>query len=204
MVQRLSETTGIPSADFDAELANPVNLGLPAWAEGRTEGFLFPETYAFGADPTAAELLSQMTGQFVRVTNEMGFVAKAEALGVSAFDAVTVASIIEKETRDPVYGPDIAQVLYNRLRAGMALQLDSTVIYAVNSRAPSPPPTRQANPSPYNTYVHQGLPPGAISNPGKNSLNSAVNPTSGSYLYFVAVNPTTGRRNSRPPGRSTR
>ncbi|NLH70733.1 MAG: endolytic transglycosylase MltG [Brooklawnia sp.] len=193
VVQRLSEATGIPAADFEAELANPVNLGLPTWAEGRTEGFLFPETYAFGADPTAAGLLSQMTGQFVQVTDEIGFVAKAEALGVSPFDAVTVASIIEKETRDPDYGPDIAQVLYNRLRAGMALQLDSTVIYAVNSPGTiTTTDEERANESPYNTYVHQGLPPGAISNPGKNSLISAVNPTSGSYLYFVAVNPTTG------------
>ena len=75
----------------------------------------------------------------------------------------------------------------------MALQLDSTVIYAVNSPGTiTTTDEERANPSPYNTYVHQGLPPGAISNPGKNSLNSAVNPTSGSYLYFVAVNPTTG------------
>lgn len=193
VVQRLAEQTGLPAADFDAVLADPASLGLPAWANGATEGFLYPETYAYDASPTAFEIISQMPAQFNKVATELDFENKAAALGYSAFDAVTVASIIEKETRDPKYGPDIAQVLYNRLKTDMPLQLDSTVIYAVNSPGTvTTTDEERANPSPYNTYVHKGLPPGAISNPGYNSLNSAVNPTTGTYLYFVATNPLTG------------
>lgn len=193
VLQRLSEGTGIPVADFEAALADPAALNLPEWANGQVEGFLFPETYAYDATPTAVEILSQMPIQFTQVTAGIDFVAKAQALGYSPYEAVTVASIIEKETRDPTYGPDIAQVLYNRLRMDMPLQLDSTVIYAVNSPGTiTTTDEERANESPYNTYVHKGLPPGAISNPGLNSLTSAVNPSSGTYIYFVAVNPDTG------------
>lgn len=193
VVQVINEATGIPVADLEAALADPASLNLPQWANGATEGFLFPETYAFDANPTAVEILSQMTAQFTQVTNGIDFVGKAQALNLSPFDAVTVASIIEKETRDPAYGPDIAQVIYNRLRMDMALQMDSTVHFAANSSGTvTTTDEERNNPSPYNTYLHKGLPPGAISNPGLNSLNAAVNPTSGDYLFFVTVNPSTG------------
>lgn len=193
VLDRLVAGTGIPAEQFQAVLDNPAALGLPEWAGTATEGFLFPNTYEYDVTPTADEILVQMTGQFNVVAGELDFANRAAALGISPYDAVTVASIIEKETRDPKYGPDIAQVLYNRLRAGMKLQLDSTVIYAVNSPGTvTTTDEERANPSPYNTYVHEGLPPGAISNPGRNSLSSAVNPTTGDYLYFVATNPLDG------------
>ncbi|MGB3953725.1 MAG: endolytic transglycosylase MltG [Brooklawnia sp.] len=193
VVQRLAEATGIPVADFEAELADPVNLTLPGWAEGRTEGFLYPETYTFGAEPTAAEILTLMTSQFNTVTEALDFVTRAEELGMSPFDAVTIASIIERETRDPAYGPDVAQVIYNRLRADMELQMDSTVHYAndTSGQVTTTDEERGIN-SPYNTYRYKGLPPGAISNPGEWALSSAVNPSSGDYLYFVTVDVTTG------------
>ncbi|WP_341728752.1 endolytic transglycosylase MltG [Brooklawnia sp.] len=193
LTERLSEQTGIPVADFEAVLADPSQLKLPDWANGKPEGFLFPETYVYDTEPTAAEILAEMTSHFGTVADQIAFVNKANSIGVSPYDALIVASIIEKETRDPAYGPDIAQVLYNRLGQGMKLQLDSTVIYAVNSPGTiTTTDDERANPSPYNTYMHEGLPPGPISNPGKNALESAVNPTHGSYLYFVAVNPDTG------------
>lgn len=193
VLERIEAGTGIPIADLEAALADPAALGVPAWSNGASEGYLFPETYSFDDNPTAVEILSQMGNHFNQVATELDFVAKAEAQGLSPHDAVTLASIIEKETRDPIYGPDIAQVLYNRLRQGMKLQLDSTVIYAVNSPGTvTTTDEERANQSPYNTYVHEGLPPGAISNPGRNSLTSAVNPTTGDYLYFVATNPLTG------------
>ena len=167
VVQRLAEATGIPVADFEAELADPVNLTLPGWAEGRTEGFLYPETYTFGAEPTAAEILTLMTSQFNTVTEALDFVTRAEELGISPFDAVTIASIIERETRDPAYGPDVAQVIYNRLRADMELQMDSTVHYANDTSGQVTTTDEERGiDSPYNTYRYKGLPPGAISNPG--------------------------------------
>ncbi|NLA29330.1 MAG: endolytic transglycosylase MltG [Propionibacterium sp.] len=193
LIKRLSEQLGISTQDFQAVLDDPSQLKLPEWSNGKAEGFLFPETYVFDTQPSAAEALSEMTSQFNTVADQIDFVNKAEALGVDPYDALIVASIIEKETRDPAYGPDIAQVLYNRLADGMPLQLDSTVIYAVNSPGTiTTTDEERANPSPYNTYVHKGLPPGPISNPGTNSLNAAVNPTRGDYLYFVAVNPDSG------------
>lgn len=193
VLQRLNEATGIPLADLEAALADTANLNLPDWANGATEGFLFPETYAFDPNSTAQALLSQMPAHFTQVTNSIGFVASAQALGLSPFDAVTVASIIERETRDPAYGPDIAQVIYNRLRIDMRLQMDSTVHFAANSYGNvTTTDEERASQSPYNTYVHTGLPPGAISNPGQNSLNSAVHPTEGTYLFFVTVNPDSG------------
>lgn len=193
VVAQVSQATGIAQSDLDAALANPGQLGLPSYANGNPEGFLFPNTYAFSASPTAVEVLSKMTAEFGTIAQQIQLQQKAAALGISPYEAVIVASIIEKETTNPVYGPDIAQVIYNRLRTGMPLQLDSTVIYASNSSGTITTTNQErANPSPYNTYVHQGLPPGPISNPGQAALTSAVNPTQGSYLYFVAVNPDTG------------
>ncbi|MGI5951139.1 MAG: endolytic transglycosylase MltG [Brooklawnia sp.] len=193
VVEQLSTQTGIPVADFEAALADPAALGLPDWAEGATEGFLFPETYEHDATPTAEEILGQMVQQFNQVIAELDFVAKAEALGVDPFDALIIASIIEKEIQDPAHGPDVAQVIYNRLDDDMMLQMDSTVMYANNSSGTvTTTDEERASSSPYNTYVHTGLPPGPISNPGANSLSAAVNPTTGDYLYFVATNPLTG------------
>lgn len=193
VLQRISEATGIALADLEAALADTANLNLPDWANGATEGFMFPETYAFDTNPTAISILSQMPAQFTQVTNGIDFVGRAQALGISPFEAVTVASIIEKETRNPDYGPDMAQVIYNRLRIDMALQMDSTVHFAVNSSGTvTTTDQERAFDSPYNTYLHKGLPPGAISNPGVNALQSAVNPTTGDYLFFVTVNLDTG------------
>ncbi|WIY83891.1 endolytic transglycosylase MltG [Propionimicrobium sp. PCR01-08-3] len=193
LISQLAEQSGIPEDDFTGVLDAPSELPLPDWAGGATEGMLFPDTYVFDTEPSATDVLADMVQQFDSVAEELDFENKAEALGITPYEALTVASIIEKETRDPKYGPDIAQVLYNRLDDGMSLQLDSTVIYAVNSSGTvTTSDEERADPSPYNTYVHEGLPPGAISNPGRSALEAAVNPTQGDYLYFVAVNPETG------------
>ena len=193
VVLLLNENTGIAAEDFDKALADTSVLGLPDWARDNAEGFLFPDTYSYDAESTATSLLKMMPKQFNSVSESIDFVNKAKALGVDPYDALIVASIIEKETRDPKYGPDIAQVIYNRLKIGMPLQLDSTVIYAVNSPGTITTTDEERNSdSPYNTYKHKGLPPGPISNPGKNSLEAAVNPSGSDYLYFVATDPETG------------
>lgn len=193
VAQTIAKATGISAAELQSVMDSGQGLTLPGYARGKTEGFLFPETYSYDQNSKAVDVLNSMTAQFAKVTADIGFEQKAKALGVDPYDAVTIASIIEKETSDPKYGPDIAQVLYNRLKMGMQLQLDSTVIYANNLQgAVTTSDQQRAVDSPYNTYVAPALPPGAISNPGKNSLNSAVNPTQGDLLYFVATNPDTG------------
>ena len=114
VLQRISEQTQVPVADLEATLANPSSLGLPPWANGKTEGFLYPSTYSYDTDPTAQEILSLMPAQFNSVTTELNFAAKAEAQRVSPYDAVTIASIIEKETTDPKYGPVFLYVVYHK------------------------------------------------------------------------------------------
>lgn len=190
---QLSQTTGIPVSDFEAAAANGASLGLPDYAEGNVEGYLFPETYSYDPADSAADVLRKMISQFKQIASEEDLVNKAAALGRSPHDVVVVASIIEKETTNFDYGPQIAEVFYNRLKKNMKLQSDATVIYANNlSGAVTTTDEERAVDSPYNTYVKDGLPPGAISNPGREALHSALNPASGDYLYFVAVNPDTG------------
>lgn len=194
VVAELSKTTGLKPEDFETVLANPDGLGLPDYAQGNSEGYLFPETYEYSAEPDATQLLAQMVKQFGVIAEELKLQEKAEELGVSPHDIVVVASIIEKENRVPEHAPDVAQVIYNRLAQGMKLQMDSTVHYAVNDSGETVQTTeeqRQTD-SPYNTYKYEGLPPGAISNPGRTALEAALNPTKGKWLYFVTVNLDTG------------
>jgi UPF0755 protein len=86
----------------------------------------------------------------------------------------------------------VARVLENRLADGMPLQLDTTVNYANGKAGVTTSPQDRQNPSPYNTYVHKGLPPGAISNPGEEAIQAVLNPTPGQWRFFVVVNPTSG------------
>lgn len=194
VVAELAKATGLKSEDFEAVLANPQGLGLPEYADGNSEGYLFPETYEYSAEPDATQLLAKMVEQFGVIAGEVKLTEKAEALGVSPHDIVVIASIIEKENRLPEHAPDVAQVIYNRLAQGMKLQMDSTVHYAVNDSGEAVQTTeeqRQTD-SPYNTYKYEGLPPGAIANPGRIALEAALNPTQGKLLYFVTVNLDTG------------
>ncbi|HEY9293616.1 MAG TPA: endolytic transglycosylase MltG, partial [Microlunatus sp.] len=102
-------------------------------------------------------------------------------------------SLIEAEVNRPADRPKAARVIYNRLAAGMPLQLDSTVHYAIGRRGKVTTTAQErANKSPYNTYVHKGLPPGPIGAPGKAALEAAANPAAGDWLYWVAVNPDSG------------
>jgi UPF0755 protein len=189
----LSEKMSIPVEDFQAAAADPAKLGVPAWAQKNNgEGFYFPDTYDFGKDPTAEYVLTAMVARMNDVLTELDFESKAASMGHDPYQVLIVASIIEKEGAFEEFASDIAQVIYNRLNAGMELQMDSTSIYAadVDGNVWTSDDVR-ANPSPYNTYMHAGLPPGPISNPARVALNAALNPTSGNYLFFTVVNPET-------------
>lgn len=193
VLTRLAKDTPVPLAELTAVAATAKDLGLPAWTRNKTEGFLFPDTYQYDATPTATEVLKLMTSQFNKVAGELNFEAQAKALGRDPYDVLTVASTIEKEVNKREYSNDVAQVLYNRLDRKMNLQLDSTVIYANNKSGKLTTTSDERNiDSPYNTYRYAGLPPGAISNPGRAAMQAALTPTLGDLLYFVAVNPETG------------
>jgi UPF0755 protein len=154
------------------------------------EGYLFPETYAVPRDTTAAKLVSLMVARFRQLfTGEMQ--QAALVLELTPRQAVTLASLVEKETAQPSERPIVAAVYLNRLRIGMGMQADPTVIYALQRAGRYDGNLRRddlAFDSPYNTYRYAGLPPGPIASPGLPSLQAAVAPAKVDYLYFVSRN----------------
>jgi len=154
------------------------------------EGYLFPETYALSRHSDADHLVRLMVARFLHVwTPEMQGAADAQHL--SPRQAVTLASIVEKETGKPDERPVVAAVYVNRLRIGMALQCDPTVIFALERAGRYTGNLRRedlAFDSPYNTYKYPGLPPGPIASPGRASIEAAVHPADVEFLYFVSRN----------------
>jgi UPF0755 protein len=154
------------------------------------EGYLFPETYAVSRRIDAARLVKAMVDRFTRVlTPEMR--QAAEARGLSVRELVTLASIVVKETGAAAERPLVAAVYANRLKIGMGLQCDPTVIYALQKAGRFDGNLRRddlAFDSPYNTYRYPGLPPGPIAAPGRGALEAAANPAAVDFLYFVSRN----------------
>ncbi len=163
---------------------------LPGLTRGVSdlEGFLFPDTYVVTRSTSARQIVDRMAGQFRKnFTPEMR--EKARSLGFTPRQAVILASIIEKETALKQEGPLIAAVYYNRLKKGMRLQADPTVMYALKRDGRWSGMLHRSDygyESPYNTYLNEGLPPGPICNPGLTALKAAVSPARIDYLYFVA------------------
>jgi UPF0755 protein len=152
------------------------------------EGYLFPDTYHVPRSETAAELVSAMVAQFKKEFNPE-WRRRAAELGMNIRQVVTLASLIEKETGRPEERPLVSAVFHNRLRLGMKLDCDPTVIYALKLRDVYSGRLLARDlefPSPYNTYLHPGLPPGPICNPGARAMEAALEPAHVEYLYFVA------------------
>ncbi|RPI49497.1 MAG: endolytic transglycosylase MltG [Acidobacteria bacterium] len=154
------------------------------------EGYLFPETYALPRDATADRLIALMVARFRHLfTPEMQ--QAAQALELTPRQAVTLASLVEKETALPSERPMVAAVYLNRLKIGMGMQADPTVIYALQKAGRYDGNLRRDDlqfDSPYNTYRYSGLPPGPIASPGLASLQATVAPAKVDYLYFVSRN----------------
>lgn len=192
-VPALAKATKIPAKKYQAALKKPDSLGLPGYAKGRPEGFLFPDTYELTDEGSASTVLKQMTARFGAVSNELALEEQAAKLDIDPYQLVIIASIVESEVRNPEDRAKVARVIYNRLDKKMPLQMDSTVHYAVNkSDKVTTTAADRKNKSPYNTYVHKGLPPGPIAAPGAAALKAAADPAGGDWLYFVTVNPETG------------
>ena len=183
---RIAEETGRPVEEFQAAAADPVALGLPAYANGQLEGFLFPATYDVEPDDTPADVLRAMVARTQQAFTDLGI---PEALQLTV---LTKASLVQAEAGSVEDMGKVARVLENRLADGMPLQLDTTVNYANSKGGLTTTAQDRANPSPYNTYVHPGLPPGAINNPGEDALRAVLNPTPGDWRFFVVVDPDTG------------
>jgi UPF0755 protein len=179
-----------PAADFVAAARDPSPIKALDSAARDLEGYLFPETYLLPRHTDAPRLVKAMTDGFAHVfTPELR--QAAEANGLTVRQAVTLASIVEKEAARPEERPLVAAVYLNRLRIGMALQCDPTVIYALERAGKYGGNLRRedlAFDSPYNTYRYPGLPPGPIASPGRASIEAAVHPAQVDFLYFVSRN----------------
>ncbi len=186
IAKTIVDKTDISQRAVTAALANPKAIGLPAEANGNPEGYLFPATYSVPPKQSAVGLIKQMVAKSVAVHESLDLATKAKAVNLTPEQALTVASILEYEANRSEDYPKVARVLYNRLKKGMPLQLDSTVSY-ISQRAGDVYTTaaERANPSAYNTYKHAGLPPGPIGSPGEETIKAALAPAAGDWLYFV-------------------
>lgn len=194
--QRIQDSLAEQGVDLSVdELRGAVadGMGLPEWARGQWEGFMFPDTYDLSEPVDAAQIFKAQLAQFNAVAGEISFVDGAAELGMDPFDVVTIASIVEREVNQEEYRSMVSAVIRNRLAVGMPLQMDSTVHYALQdfTTVSTTAADREVD-SPFNTYKYQGLPPTPISNPGKAALSAAVNPADIDSLFFVTVDLDTG------------
>ncbi|MEO8266399.1 MAG: endolytic transglycosylase MltG [Ilumatobacteraceae bacterium] len=193
-----------PLAFMTAVTDGSVRSPVPGQPEGLTsmEGLLFPDTYQISADETPAHVAQRMADLMDLVLRQEDVVAKAYPEQLSAYGVLIIASMIEKEAKVDEDRPKIARVILNRLALGMPLQIDATLLYGQPADA-SPTALSQVD-TPYNTYMHTGLPPTPIANPGRASIQAVVNPaadpsqgdpickdlpvpTDCHYLYYVVA-----------------
>jgi UPF0755 protein len=180
---------GIPAESLLTAAADSAAAERPAGTAPSLEGFLLPETYTLPLPVTAEALLQAMAAEFERRWNP-AWDRRLDSLGLTRRELVTLASIVEGEARHDDERAIIAGVYHNRLERGMLLQADPTVQYAVQL-ATGERKTRLLFKdleidSPYNTYVHAGLPPGPVNSPGTRSIEAALYPAEVPWLYFVA------------------
>ena len=187
-VDELVGQTDIPRSDFESILADPRVLRLPLYAEGSAEGFLFPATYTFDPGASAKDMLKAMVDRYHLAESDLNLRQRSAQEGLTPREALTVASLVQAEVAERDFGK-AARVVFNRLAAGMPMQFDSTVNYALGSDDLTLDNDQLGVDSPYNTYVNAGLPPGPINSPGEAAIEAALDPPAGDWLYFVAVAP---------------
>jgi UPF0755 protein len=182
----LVEAAGLARGDSFMEAASDGSLARALDIEAESfEGYLFPDTYLFPRSITPQKIITTMVNRFWSVFKPQ-WAARARELDFSIHEIVTLASIIEKETGAAFERPLIASVFHNRLRRNMRLETDPTVIYAIDNFDGNLTRKHLNTPTPYNTYIIRGLPPGPIANPGLASIEAALFPAETPYLFFVA------------------
>jgi UPF0755 protein len=185
-VVHLLATAGFGSEEsFLCLLEDPAFLASESLPASGAEGYLFPDTYAFPLATPQERILRTMVRRFREVVGA-SYADRAAALGLTEEQAVTLASLVEEETPQPEERRLVAAVFLNRLRRGMPLQSDPTVLYGRTSGERTITRADLRRPTPYNTYTIAGLPPSPIANPGRAALEAAVDPAPVDYLYFVA------------------
>lgn len=196
----LNEIAAELAARTDNTIQQYIKAAVPA---GRTlpvsgatgaltlEGLLFPSTYDLEPDLTSADMVDLQLEAFKTHTGALPW-ANTDKIGVSQYQALTVASMVEREAKLPEERPLIAAVIYNRMAAGMKLEVDATVQYALGYWKQDLTQADLETDSPYNTRLYAGLPPGPICNPGADSIKAALEPAAVDYLFYVATGDEAG------------
>jgi UPF0755 protein len=159
---------------------------LPKESEN-LEGFLFPDTYSFSLDETENQIVSRLVDSFDVVAGQVGLSDSKNKVGLSPYQTLIVASLVEKEAKLDVDRGKIARVIYNRLKNDTALQIDASLIYGMGEKVNRVLFEDLKKDGPYNTYTRKGLPPTPISSVSRKSLEAALDPTPGDWLYYVVI-----------------
>jgi UPF0755 protein len=187
----LGQKSGIKASDYTKAIKDTKALGLPSYAKGNPEGYLYPDTYEIQPGMTATDVLKAMVTAFNQEAASINLPKAAKQGNLTEAQAIVVASLAQAEGGKDSDFPKITRVIYNRLRDHMQLDLDSTVMYALHTYGILASDKQLSVKSPYNTYAHTGLPPGPIDSPGAAAIQAALHPAKGNWLYFVTVNPKT-------------
>ena len=180
------------SADKFLEVANSGIIRSQYQPAGNNslEGLILPETYFVSKGDDEAKILRKMVDSFDQLATQLNLTGAAAKFGITPYQAVIVASLVEREARVDEDRGKVARVIYNRLEAKMQLQIDATVLYALNRPQESVSfKDREVN-SPYNTYQIPGLPPGPIASPGRKSLEATTLPPAGNWTFYVLTDPS--------------
>ncbi|MEU8698376.1 endolytic transglycosylase MltG [Streptomyces sp. NPDC048680] len=177
-----------PSGTAEKAVAT-ADLPLPAAAKGNPEGYLFPATYPVTSGTTPESLLRYMVDTAVKRFGADHITAGARRNGVTVYQTVTIAAIVQAEADTAPDMGKVSRVVHNRLARDMPLQMDSTLNYAMNRSTLDTTTGDTKIDSPYNSYERKGLPPTPIGNPGEQAMVAAISPTPGPWLYFVTVAP---------------
>lgn len=186
ILQKLSSVTTISEDDFKQAMKDTGATGLPAEAGGNYEGWLFPATYTFEPGTTPTEMIKAMVAKTVSVLDSHQ-VADGDRERI-----LIMASLVEREARTSEDRAKVARAIMNRLDIDMALKIDASVAYGLNKSGADLTLADLKVDTPYNLYVHTGLPPSPIASPGEDSINAALNPADGPWLFWVTVNLDTG------------
>jgi UPF0755 protein len=192
VITKLAAALKVPAATVTAAAADIANLGLPdgyAPASGpltSAEGFLFPDTYSLDPGTSPAAALQLMTSEFTSEDHSIGFADGAKKLGLTPYQALIIASMEQAEVKYPADASKVTRVILNRLAINMPLKIDAASRYGAEIKGVDPSTiTYSTFDSPYNTYLHTGLPPTPIGNPGESILKAAITPVDGTWLYYV-------------------
>jgi UPF0755 protein len=191
--QTLSARTHISVKSFQRAAQHPKALGLPSYANGQVEGYLYPFTYDPPPKATATQVLKAMVDQFKKAADDIDLESEAKRVHMSPHEVVVAASLVQAESGSAEDMPKVARVIENRLHSPQPwmhkLQLDSTVMYGLGKYGIVASGNDTKSTSPYNTYNISGLPPGAICNPGEEALRAVLKPAKGTWMYFVTTDP---------------